>query len=304
MQEVAKNIYVETQYDGVNVSAILTPAGIICIDVPTYARDARDWAARLHRLSPYSVQQIILTNCHGDRILNTRWLNAPITLTQASADRMGGFDKKYPQSLIDSLVQRRPHRARELTAGPVERPAMSFSGEIMFYKSGHRIILRSAPGPMAGDLWMLLPNVGLAITGDSVVVDCHPFIHAPVSAAWLENLEWLANNEEYDTLVPGRGPISTRAAIEPVAAYIRAMRDRVTAHYEAGNPRDTLHQYVSEFITQFSIGDLPPEWVQKQIRLSLGNVYDEIASVHHAASLTTLESEAHIEEEESSTSQV
>ena len=70
MQEVAKNIFVETEYDDVNVCAILTPAGIICIDVPTYARDARDWAARLHRLSPTSAANHF-DEQHGDRVLNT-----------------------------------------------------------------------------------------------------------------------------------------------------------------------------------------------------------------------------------------
>lgn len=279
MQEIAKNIYVETEYDGVNVCAMLTPAGIICIDVPTYARDARDWAARLHRLSPYSVQQIILTSSHGDRILNTRWLNAPIIMHDKAAERMNGFDKKYPQSIVDSLAYRRPHRARELNAGPVERPAMSFSDEIMFTKSGQRIILKSAPGPMMGNAWVLLPNINLAIVGDSIVVDSHPFVHAPASTSWLRALDWLANSDEYTTIVPGRGPVTTRAAIEPVAAYLRAMRDRVTAHYEAGNPRDTLGRHVPEFITQFPIGDLPADWVQKQIKLSLGNIYDEIAPV-------------------------
>ncbi len=277
MQEVAKNIFVETEYDDVNVCAILTPAGIICIDVPTYARDARDWAARLHRLSPYSVQQIILTSSHGDRVLNTRWLNAPIVLQQSAADRLYTFDKKYPQSIVDSLIQRRPHRARELNTAPVERPAMSFSGEIMMYKSGHRIILKHAPGPMDGSSWVLLPNAGLAIVGDSVVVDTHPIVGAPASACWLESLEWLQNNEEYHTIIPGRGPVTTRAAIEPVAAYLRALRDRVSAHYEAGNPRESLAQYVVEFLPQFPTGDLPPEWVAKQIVLSLGNIYDEIA---------------------------
>ncbi|HFQ94131.1 MAG TPA: hypothetical protein ENK32_08995, partial [Anaerolineae bacterium] len=76
MEQIANNIYVETNYEGVNVGAIVTPKGVIAIDAPSYTRQARDWAMRLNALHPKGIQYTILTDWHGDRILNTRWLNA------------------------------------------------------------------------------------------------------------------------------------------------------------------------------------------------------------------------------------
>ena len=44
MQKLAKDIYVESNFPGVTVGAILTSDGIICIDTPTHPADARRWA--------------------------------------------------------------------------------------------------------------------------------------------------------------------------------------------------------------------------------------------------------------------
>lgn len=76
-ERTGKNIFVETHYAGVNVGAILTYKGLIAVDVPTFPREARDWAIRLHRLNQYPLQFVILTDYSGDRTLNTRWLSAP-----------------------------------------------------------------------------------------------------------------------------------------------------------------------------------------------------------------------------------
>ena len=48
MNELGKNIFVETHYAGVNVGAILTYKGLIAVDVPTFPREARDWACLLY----------------------------------------------------------------------------------------------------------------------------------------------------------------------------------------------------------------------------------------------------------------
>ena len=56
MREIAENVFIETEYDGVNVGAVRTRRGIIAIDVPSYPRQARDWAMRLHTFTPREVQ--------------------------------------------------------------------------------------------------------------------------------------------------------------------------------------------------------------------------------------------------------
>ncbi len=278
MEELVKDIHIETGYEGVNVGVIVTPTGVICVDVPSYARDARDWAARIHRLSPYPVQYLILTDCHGDRILNTRWLNAPIIAHQVSAEQLRNYEKKYPTQLIDSLAMRNPHRARELSAGPVEHPAMSFSGEITLFKSGRQITLRHAPGPMVGHCWVLLPDFGVAFVGDTLSVGQHPLLRDPTSAAWLANLRWLAQARQYIFVVPGRGPMQDKSAIQTVIEYLETMRGRMAEHIKANRGRDDMAELITELLPYFPHDPRPPDWLRQQMKLGLGYLYDEVKS--------------------------
>lgn len=278
MEELVKDIHIETGYEGVNVGVIVTPTGVICVDVPSYARDARDWAARIHRLSPYPVQYLILTDCHGDRILNTRWLNAPIIAHQVSAEQLRNYEKKYPTQLIDSLAMRNPHRARELSAGPVEHPAMSFSGEITLFKSGRQITLRHAPGPMVGHCWVLLPDFGVAFVGDTLSVGQHPLLRDPTSAAWLANLRWLAQARQYIFVVPGRGPMQDKSAIQTVIEYLETMRGRMAEHIKANRGRDDMAELITELLPYFPHDPRPTDWLRQQMKLGLGYLYDEVKS--------------------------
>ena len=278
MEEVSKQIYVETKYDEVNVGAIVLPNGIICVDVPSYARDARDWAARMHRLSPYPVQYIFLTDANGDRILNTRWLNAPIVTHQYSAERLRSYDKKYPQAILESLSARNPHRGREINNNLVEYPTMSFTDEMAMQRHHDLVLFRSAGGPMRGSSWVVLPSRKLIFTGDTLMVDLHPHLGAPTATKWIASLEELQSLATTYTLIPGRGDHRLAiAAIGHALDYLKTMREKVLAHEESGQPRELLANYVSQFIDLYP-AIRPKTWTSQAIRLSLGYILDEIRS--------------------------
>lgn len=278
MEEVSKQIYVETKYDEVNVGAIVLPNGIICVDVPSYARDARDWAARMHRLSPYPVQYIFLTDVNGDRILNTRWLNAPIVTHQHSAERLRSYDKKYPQAILESLSARNPQRGREINNNLVEYATMSFTEEMAMQKHHDLVILRHAGGPMRGSSWVILPSRKLIFTGDTLMVDLHPHLGAPTATSWIASLEELQSLATTHTLIPGRGDhrLAT-AAIGHALDYLKRMREKVLAHAASGRPRELLANYASQFIDAYPT-IRPKAWTVQAIRLSLGYILDEIKS--------------------------
>lgn len=278
MEEVAKNIFIEVNYDEVNVGAVVTPSGVFCIDVPSYARDARDWAARMHRLSPYPVQGIFLTDASGDRILNTRWLNAPIIMHQNAAQQLNSFDKKYPQHLIDSLIARNPHRGRELNNGQAERSAISFSGETVMYKYGHEFILHHKGGPSAGNAWITLPASKVLFCGDSLMVGTYPHLLSKTSAKWIDSLKELKTLFGTYTIVPGRGSAATPSAVDVQISYLTRMRETVIEYIKAGQDRDFLSKLVKEFNGAYPASMHPTEWTKQAILTSLENVYDEVQS--------------------------
>ncbi len=277
MNELAKNIFVETNYTGVNVGAILTYKGPIAIDVPTFPRDARDWAMRLHRLNQYPLQFVILTDYSGDRTLNTRWLSAPTITHEQTAVRLNSYDKRYPLSFSESLNARYPDRGREFNNTPVERPAISFEQKLALFKGSREICLIAAPGPTTGNIWVYVPDTAVLFTGDTLVVNAHPLLNDGSCQQWLASLDRLADwPEPLNAIVPGRGPVCSQSAIQPVRDFLRQMQDRARQHWQHQQPREDLARYVSEFASQFPPGDLPVDWVKRQIKQSLERVYDEI----------------------------
>jgi glyoxylase-like metal-dependent hydrolase (beta-lactamase superfamily II) len=277
MEEIADGIFVATEYEGVNVGAIVEEKSVICIDVPSYPRDARHWASVLRRLSCYPVQYIILTDAHGDRILNTRWLNAPIVTHHCAAEKLNSYDKRYPQPLLENLMMRNPEGGRELTNNPVDRATISFSDEMTLVKNGYDIILRAAPGPTAGNSYVHIPQAGVLFTGDVVVNETHPLLAEAQSQQWLDTLAHLTTVlTGVGTVVPGRGALNNEQAGTPVVAYIDAVRARISTHLQEKRLREEVATYIPELIDCFPLGNLPRDWVQRQVRLGLERVYDEM----------------------------
>lgn len=277
MNEVAPNVFIETGYAGVNVGAIRTPKGVIAIDAPSFPRDARDWAMRLHRLSQFPIQFLVLTDYHGDRTLNSRWLSAPIIAHQETAVRLASYDKRYPLAFSESLSLRYPNRSREFSGAPVERAAISFVDRVAIFKGGLEVCLLAWSGPGEGNLLVYVPETAVLFTGDTLVVNSHPPSGDGHILAWLQTLDQLAEwPADLATIVPGRGPACGREAIRPARDYLAQMVARANEHWLAGRAREEMGLYVPEFIEQFPIGDLPAEWVKRQIRQSLERAYDEI----------------------------
>jgi glyoxylase-like metal-dependent hydrolase (beta-lactamase superfamily II) len=277
MEQIAENVYVEPSYEGVNVGAIVTNQGIIAIDSPSYPRQAREWAMRLHTLSPRPVLFVILTDYHGDRVLNARWLNAPIIAQQVTADKLASYDKRYPAHLLDNLASRNPQRGRELGNGPIEKAAMSFSNDLHILKGGIQLRLLTAPGPTSGNIWVYLPTKGILFAGDTVTAGYHPLLLEGTSQLWLETLQRLQTwSEPLQTIVPGRGSFTHQETISPMSAYLGQMRECVEKHIAEGKVKEGTAVYIPEFLAMFPQNGLPDDWLRQQIKQSLDHVYDEI----------------------------
>jgi glyoxylase-like metal-dependent hydrolase (beta-lactamase superfamily II) len=279
MQEIASGVFIETAYEGVNVGAILTDEGIIAIDAPSFPRDAHDWVNRLNRLHGRGVRYLLLTDYHGDRILNTRWFGVPIVASQATAERLDNYDRRYPQSLLESLSLRNPLLARELTSGPVDRAAISFAGGMSLHQGRGLVSLRSRPGPNAGSAWVLWPEAGILFTGDSVVSGAHPPLGDLLLGPWLASLEKLKNDRREPLLVvPGRGEPCGPEAVSTMIAYLELIAAVVEQHIAAGGSRPELAARAPEILDYFPTPEFGAEWHKREVVHGLQRVYDQLVT--------------------------
>ena len=237
MIEIGDGIFVETGFDGVNVGAIVTKDGIVCIDAPSYPRDARDWVMQLERVHNRPICLLILTDCHGDRILNTRWFHAPIMSHNLAAEQLKSYEKRYPQYLIDSLHRRNPAGGRELAHSPVQWPSLSFSNSVSLHYSPYTIDLTHKAGPAPGSIWIAIQEQGILFLGDSVVSGTLPTFTEMCWYDWMASLRQLASSEDsYKVLVPGRGEIGDANAADDMIWIPTIIEQTVLNYAERGIP--------------------------------------------------------------------
>lgn len=277
MEQIAPGIYVETGYRAVNVGVIVTDEGLIVVDVPPFPADARRWRLRLAQLNPSRLLFVINTDGHRDRVMGDHWFDAPVIAHETVGDKLRGYNGTFPQMFIDALVARDPEAAADLEHVRVVVPDVTFSRRLTLHLGGRTIVLMHMPGPTQGSIWVACPAEAVLFTGASVVTGTHPNLTEAETKPWLESLVELRRDRfRAHVVVPGRGPVTDKAASEPVSAYLRQMRTRVRALIQAGRPRSETSGLVSEFLPLFPISEETRDRTQRRLKTGLDRVYDEI----------------------------
>ena len=277
MNQITANIFVETRYEGVNVGAINTSDGIIAIDAPSYTQHAREWVVRLSTMHPKPVQNLILTDYNGDRILNSRWFNADIITHTETANKLIAYQRRYPAEMLDSLMARNYERGLKLSNSPVEKPTISFQNNCQFFKGQYEIQLIAAPGPTLGNIWVFIPEARVIFVGDTLTTNMPPLIYDGCSGKWLDSLALLKSwQDKVDTIVPGRGEMGTVADIDALCHYLRLMQQRMEQLINEKRPYAETATYITEFIDLYPHHNLPMAWLRNNIQHTLNQVYHEI----------------------------
>lgn len=273
MQKLAGNVYVETSFSGVTVGAVVTRAGLICIDTPTRPSDARAWRERLASLSPKPILYVINTDHHRDRVLGNQWFDAPVITHEWVGERMrmypemiksGGFDVVADYDLM-----------RELAGVRVIPPQITFSKEITLLKGEREIVVRHVAGHSPGAAWVLMPETGVVFAGDSVVVDSHPRLAEADVEAWIRNLEELRKARfPAKTIVPGRGKSTNKEGLKYTLDYLRSARKKLEALAKGSRSRSEAATIAHELIKHFPVPDAQRDLVARRVRAEIEHWYD------------------------------
>jgi cyclase len=273
MQKLAGNTYVETSYSGVTVGAVVTRAGIICIDTPTRPSDARAWRTRLEALSARPILYVINTDHHRDRVLGNQWMEAPVIAHESVAERMrlypevvksGGYDVAADYDLM-----------RELAGVRIVSPQITFSKELTLLKGEREIVVRHMAGHSPGAAWVLLPDSGVVFTGDSVVVDTHPRLAEADFESWMQNLAELRKARyPAKTIVPGRGKPTNKEGVKYTVDYLRSARKKLEALVRGSRSRSESSSIAHELVKHFPVPDSQRELVTRRVRAEVELWYD------------------------------
>ncbi len=278
MQRLSERAYAAVEFQGCNAGCIATPEGLIVIDPPMRPSSAVAWRMELEALG--EVRYVINTEHHRDHILGNHFFPGIVVAHEETRRR---FDEGL--GTIESL------RERVAKFGPGEVPLMehyrprppevTFAEEMGLHLGGVEVRLIRMKGHLPNNIAVYLPRERVLFGSDNLFLKSLPFLSESLPSEWLRTLDRMRAMEA-DLFVPGHGEISGKAAIDPLAAFLREILKEVREAVAKGWGRDEVAERVS-FLDRFPIEAHSRALAPVGHRLSLLHLYDVVALGEEAA---------------------
>lgn len=283
MNRLAPNIYVSTEYPGVNVGFIVVPGGAIAVDAPTLPSDAHAWRQRIVETAGGPILYVILTDAHPDRLLSAGLLDAQIVASRNAYERATTYTAGFWRGVVDSWAQRYPEEASNLRAVSPALPEIMFSERLTLHVGEESITVQRVAGGSSDSAWVYLREEDVLFSGDVVVVGSHPHLEASADTKrWLNTLTRIRRkrfSEITITILPGRGPVCDQFDSGPVSEYVAFVRRRVRSLLRTGHSRLDRAVLVGELMPFFPVADGERDLVRRRVKAGVDRVCEELMEI-------------------------
>jgi glyoxylase-like metal-dependent hydrolase (beta-lactamase superfamily II) len=199
------------------------PRGLILVDTGRHPEHAEKLLAYT-RASGKPIAAIVNTHWHldhttGNYDIRTAYPKAQVYATTAIEGALKGFlsrgreqaDKRLADPTTPAEVKAQLLRARYRLDHPdTLRPTVPVTKSVTMKIAGRKLEVHVAPfAATEADLWLYVPDEGLAIVGD-LVVDIVPFMDTACADGWKKALGEVEKTP-FEMLIPGHGAPMNRA---------------------------------------------------------------------------------------------
>jgi cyclase len=254
IEQVVDDLYMIAG-EGGNVAVLVTGEGVILVD-DMFDRNHADILAQVASITDQPVAYVLNTHQHDDHAGGDLKM---LAIAEVIAH------KNVRANLADI---RQPYY--EDTPGtPIGLPRVTFSDELAIHLGGKEVWAKHfGRGHTNGDAIIYFPELKVIHTGDLFLArrtagtgprsepaaDRRPGVNIYVDYAqggsfleWTDTLDRVLELD-FDTVIPGHGPVSTRDDLMKFRADLEAMRDRIAELIRMGATKD---QVVATFETDY-----------------------------------------------------
>jgi cyclase len=275
MQEIAPDVYVETDSRGTNLGLILTKAGPVLVDTPLIPREARAWREKVLALAGRDPLYVINTDHHKGHALGNIVFGATTIAHEAAWKHMHGYGDNFRQRLSDRYRDKDPETSRELLQLVIQLPDLTFEERLTLYLGDKTIKILHVGGHTPASSLVLVSEVRVLFTGDVVVCNMHPFMAQSDTRKWLDALIAI-RRMPINVLVPGHGQACGKEATEPLSEYIRTARAKVRKQFNAGKSKaESSNAVLAEIMSWFPRSPASGVKLEAKVKSGLGHIYDE-----------------------------
>src|SRR5437867_3961569 len=219
VQRLADDLYVILS-EGSNTTVYLTDEGVILVDTK-FERNHDDIMAKVKGLTDKPIKYIINTHAH--------------------VDHTGGNAKMLPGVEIIGSTRLRDAMAKGKLPGA---PTVTFTDEMRIFLSGKEVVVRHfGPCHTDGDTWIYFPARKAIASGDCFNTGNGQGVNLTGSPTFAFYIDYNGGGSfmgrmkaadaalklDWDTVVPGHGPISKRSTFTKWRADSDAIRNRMAA---------------------------------------------------------------------------
>jgi len=173
MEQITKNVYVEIGFGGSNNTFVTTSDGIVMIDTPQSAADAKTWRNEIDKYG--KVKYVINTEPHGDHVSGNYFFEGTVVghdgvreaVLAMNAEQAKQAKKMTPDSPLPDDFHYRP-------------PEITFSKELTLHVGKHTFRMVNMPGHTPYQAAVYIQEEKVVCTSDNVVYHIQPFLHQSV----------------------------------------------------------------------------------------------------------------------------
>ena len=231
VNKIAADLY-ELEGDGGNVAVYLTDDGVIVVD-DKFERNYNDIMANIRTLTDKPVKYVLNTHQHGDHT--------------------GGNEKMKANGV--QVIAHRNARVNMVAGKQPGLPHVSFTDQAQVYLGGKEVdAYYNGRGHTNGDVVIYFPALRVLHTGDLFTTNGQSSV-APLvdyngmgsAIEWTKTLDGVLKLD-FDTVIPGHGPISKKADLEKYRAGFERMQTSIRNMTRQAKGRDdVLKMLVSDF---------------------------------------------------------
>ena len=249
MQEICTNVYIDTSYEGVTLSALKWPHGMILIDAPFRPEDTRSWRSSLMNMGGGN-HLLICLDSQYDRLLGVKAMESIVV----AHDEVGNILQARPATFKTIPAEMGCEWERFENLGNVRWgiPEITFSDEFCVNWDGNPINLISRPGCAAGAIWAQLPEEKIVFVGDCVIAHQPPFLETANIPVWIQNLkELLSSTYEGYTLIGGRNGILHYSDVEKQMQFLDNVYHQVNQLANTRGNVDQIKKIAAKLVEEF-----------------------------------------------------
>lgn len=270
MRELAKGVFIQDEYPGVRLGAVVAGGAALLVDSPLRIEDGRDWLGEIGARPKY----LVMLDDHPDRVYGARGLDLALIAQRRAREAIAAWpDTMRAGGLLQGAEVDRLKRVSGLTRAV---PHVGFEDELRIYLGESMVEVHHRPGPRPGSAWVVVPWAKVVFVGDAIWLREPPFVGDADLDVWLETLTVLRSSAyaRY-RIVSARDGLVARPAIAAMAAFLRKVVHRMERLQARGEDSSVAGDLALPLARGFRIPAARREQALIRLRTGLIRLYEE-----------------------------